>query len=372
MVRFSGFDGLRGLLAWTVVFHHIVLFTGLSQRFPWLTFIHPLGDGAVSVFIMLSGFVITHLLIVKPEPYWLYIRRRFLRIYPIYFVALVLGIAGTYLNFQTFLHSDQTAFVYPNIERLAQNEIDIQGFGFIQHLVAHLTMLHGAIPSSLLNEAQYTFLGPAWSLSLEWQFYLVAPLIIFAAKGRLSSVLLSLVAVASLFMYSKGVFGTFYLPSFLPGAGLYFSVGIATRLLLEGGGKQRGHWLALAIVFIAAAYVHGRRTPGPFIVWATFCFAALTETKIKAPVMAFFDSKALNHLGTPSYSTYLLHMPILQALMYVCSSLPTPTALAIVVTGTLAGTYLASLIAYRFIEQPGIDAGKRLAGARINHVAASS
>lgn len=40
----------------------------------------------------------------------------------------------------------------------------------------HLLMLHGVVPEVLVARAPGAFLAPAWSVSLEWQFYLVAPL----------------------------------------------------------------------------------------------------------------------------------------------------------------------------------------------------
>ena len=100
MTKFPGLDGLRGWLAWTVVLDHIVFFSGFGL--PWISRgqAQLAGVCAVMIFIILSGFVITHLVLEKKEPYGLYIARRALRIYPVYLLALLLGVATTFLTFK--------------------------------------------------------------------------------------------------------------------------------------------------------------------------------------------------------------------------------------------------------------------------------
>ena len=48
-----------------------------------------------------------------------------------------------------------------------------------QHILVHLTMLHAIVPSAWLPSSQFAFLPPAWSISLEFQLYLVAPLLVW-------------------------------------------------------------------------------------------------------------------------------------------------------------------------------------------------
>ena len=367
MFRFAGFDGLRGWLSWGVVACHIAYFTGLIHRYPPLFLLQQMGDEAVSLFIILSGFVITHLLLAKQEPYGRYIKRRFLRIYPIYLVALLFAIGATYLNFDTFL-SLPAADVYPmpELARLARQRQALDGTGFVENLLLHLSLLHGAVSSHVVFESQYAFLRPAWSLSLEWQFYLVAPLVVWAARRRWPSVVLAIVALLAYRGYLRGTFGTFVLPSVLPGGALLFAIGIVSCLLVHRS-QSRGSWIALVI--LAAGYLHWPpATPWAPAIWVLFFGASLLKDRpgrlgqaIAAVYDPIFASHAARHLGLPSYSTYLLHLPILQVVQYLAVrqfGLGVVEANVLAVVGTLALTYVASQATYRWIELPFIELGR--------------
>lgn len=372
MRRFGGLEGLRAWLAWTVVFSHLLSVAGLGQLLPGLA--GPwaaLADGAVLVFTILSGFVITHLILERREPYGPYIVRRFLRIYPVYFVALLAGIGGTCLAFDAFL-VPPWGDLSPATGRMLKQADSLAGDGLFWHLAAHLSLLHGAISSRVLYESQYMFLGPAWSLSLEWQFYLVAPMVVALATHRAGQVLLAGLAWAGHVLYIRGVFGEFMLPSVLPGAALYFGVGIATRLLIRRPGTGlRAYPLAL-LVLAAGLAMH---SPGlwPVLAWAAFMAMLLLDggagdVPSRAARWAFvrgFESAPARWLGEHAYATYLIHMPILQAVTWLCvkplhlGHLPTAVVTVLV---ALPATLLASVLLRRCVELPAVRWGRRLRG----------
>ncbi|MGA7936760.1 MAG: acyltransferase family protein, partial [Kovacikia sp.] len=99
--RITEFEGLRALLAWWFFLGHALVFSGFtdSKSLPifasWL-----LENGyAVDVFIILSGFVIFLLLDTNPhKSYAQFIVERLFRIYPIFLVALLVGVALTPLQ----------------------------------------------------------------------------------------------------------------------------------------------------------------------------------------------------------------------------------------------------------------------------------
>ncbi len=76
-------------MAWWVVLGHALILSGLSAFIPQrIGRIVMAGDIAVDVFIIVSGFVITNLMLAKKETYLPYIVRRAFRIYPIYVLCL--------------------------------------------------------------------------------------------------------------------------------------------------------------------------------------------------------------------------------------------------------------------------------------------
>ncbi len=377
MTRFPGLDGLRGWLAWTVVLHHILFFTGLGAS--WLPpgAVMEAGMLAVMIFVILSGFVITHLIIEKDEPYGPYLARRALRIYPIYLLALLMGIGATFLTFRTFLTpggvADPVALAtipYPQIDSLRFDRAALQGGAYFTHLALHLTMLQGIFAQSFLPDAAFMFLAPAWSLSLEWQFYLVAPFVVRASRRVLPAIGLALATLAVFYLFSLNLFGWWGLPSFLPGASLYFAIGIASRLLITGE-PLRFSWRAAPAAILAIGFLVMGAWKLPAEVWLVFLAASLYRVRgstfgrpIHRVFGVLFESRLARHLGEASYSTYLVHLPLLQIAMYLAIrvlALGPANAILFVAFGTLVSTYALSQLTYRFVELPFIARGKRWA-----------
>jgi peptidoglycan/LPS O-acetylase OafA/YrhL len=231
-----------------------------------------------------------------------------------------------------------------------------------------LTLLHGTISNHILPASSYMFLGPAWSLSLEWQFYLIAPLILLALRTRKGQFLVALATVAAYAAYQHEWLGQFFDPSLIAGAGLYFATGIATRLVFTRLPEFKTY--PLAAMTIALGFCLMSHMLLPFVAWAGFVAwlrTAPATTQADSPVgralNAAFNSKAAHYLGTRSYSTYLIHEPIIHSVIFLCikhfglGQLPT---LFVTLPLTIALTLIASALLYRFIEAPAIAFGKRL------------
>jgi len=368
MNHFRSIDGLRAWLAWIVVFAHIALYTAADIRIPLLQLtLGVAAHRAVSIFIIISGFVIANLLLERKESYVPYITRRFLRIYPLYLVCLCAGIFATHLHSLAFTAHPWGQYV-PQPELIAAEARSLAGNGFYWNLVAHLSLLHGAIPSGILGVSEYTFLAPAWSLSLEWQFYLVAPLIVAALANRSGRIVVSMAAVAGYVAFRLGWLGEFFDPSFLPGAALQFATGIATRLVFSKLPKFTRYPVAGVILVFGFIFVSHDLLP--FIFWIAFVAWMRTERPPDNPGVGVercceiaFNSKLAIFLGKRSYSTYLIHAPIIYAIVYVCIArfaLGMPQTILCTLIAAPLLTLLASLLLFRYVEAPAIALGKGL------------
>lgn len=178
---------LRFLLAISVIFAH-------SQPFHGLTFVG--GPLAVEAFFMISGFYIGMILNQKyvgvNGSYWLFISNRFLRIFPLYWVALILtlivALAIPHYDANSFI--DNTAMfksyskdlgplawitvIFSNLFIFFQDVIMFLGLNLKSGALYFTRDFHQTKPFVL----QFMLVQQAWSVALEIMFYLVAPFIV--------------------------------------------------------------------------------------------------------------------------------------------------------------------------------------------------
>src|SRR4051794_2164034 len=91
MYRIRSLEAVRGILAVWVVVGHVLRSTGFTPSDLGILGVLASPGYAVDIFIILSGFVIFFLLDSKPVGWALFIYQRFMRIAPMYFVALLVS-----------------------------------------------------------------------------------------------------------------------------------------------------------------------------------------------------------------------------------------------------------------------------------------
>lgn len=366
MKHIPAIDGLRAWMAWWVVLQHILQISGFAGLFPnpvvrFMT----MGGLAVLVFVIISGFVITHLLIAKQERFAPYIARRFLRIYPLYAVAVVasLALSGQYLEVIA-------TTPWANPEQAAAHAATRAALP--QHVALHAILAHGLIGDSILHGAVMSILAPAWSLSLEWQYYLVAPLLVRALLHSRISIALAAVgicSVAAIGAYAAGGATEWRYPAFLPLMIGFFLLGSSTRMVL-GGIRDHRAWLPL-VVFAVNLPLFARDYTGshlavaliPVAIWIGTLALVLQHhrmgrfAKFAGRIAALVENPRVVDLGRWSYSTYLLHIPVFVVVLSLVrwAGMPaTPVVYFAALMTSVPLLVVLSNYSFRYIEQPGM------------------
>lgn len=169
-VYFKGLKFIRFFAASMVVIHHIEQYKDIFglQNYWTNGIIRSLGDKGVTLFFVLSGFLITFLLLKEKEETksinikYFYIRR-ILRIWSLYFLIVLSSIF--IFPYFSFFRSDATSIIDNN---------------FIYILLLSITILPNV---TLFKFGAVPFSSQAWSIGVEEQFYLFWPLLIKYIKN---------------------------------------------------------------------------------------------------------------------------------------------------------------------------------------------
>ncbi|KQM72169.1 acyltransferase family protein [Sphingomonas sp. Leaf20] len=363
--RFNEIVGLRFYLAVWVAVGHGMRLAGYADESSPVTSLLLNGDAAVVIFMIISGFVIAHLIATSREAYVPYIIRRFFRLYPAFVVCSLLG----YFLIEPWAQltaaapwSDEKGWTaYANaVEGIATSQRE----HLAAHLFAHATMLHGMIPREILPYAARTFLPAAWSISLEWQFYLIAPLILAACRSSRGLTVLTVTAAALYALAWKGLFGHFLGLSFIAMASPYFAIGIASRLAFPKLVNLPVSPLPAAVLAVSVA-ISLTKDAVPLAIWGAFYSYLLWQNNDRLTGRMFrlvTTPKPLFILGEASYSLYLLHRPIQVILAVILAG-----AVGASQRGMLAVQLIAIPIAALFslalffgIEKPFMKFAKRV------------
>ena len=318
--RIAELDGLRGAAVLFVIIHHYVSREGVTAPGPVASYLHrfaSLGWTGVDLFFVLSGFLIGGILLdarSSPSYYTTFYVRRFFRIIPIYYLWIV-SLIGLVTFARPFLSS------LSPLGKTASVDFSVYAhFLFLQNIgIVHLNGLAGV------------WLNPAWSLAVEEQFYLVAPLLIRLVSPR--RLLLFLVAViACVPLLRVGllqlvraepalVFGL------MPARADALSVGMLAALLWRGDSARA--WLSansrvlyyfLAVLFLGVAarsswvslpLAFGMQSVG--YTWMAFLYVIillLALVEFKGPVARLMRLGWLRELGCVSYCMYIIHATV--------------------------------------------------------------
>jgi peptidoglycan/LPS O-acetylase OafA/YrhL len=304
----------------------------------------PGGFIGVDIFLVISGFLITSILLKqegKGSPAFLpFYAGRIRRIVPAYVVLLAIvtlcaAVLLTPSDFGTYRRSLRAA-LYSNSNNFFASQSD-----YFAPAAHELPLLH------------------TWSLAVEMQFYLLLPAIVrFIPRRFIWPVLLAatgLILAYSTFRVAHGQrhFEYFSLVARIP----EFLVGSLLAIRQIGHGWTRGVSNLAAgtgILFvIAGCWFISEEVPFPGFLTLVPCVgAALLIAARGSDVNRWLSNAALVWIGALSYSLYLWHWPVLAGLRYFLETYSLPTsALLTFATLTLACSYAS----YRYVELPFRD-----------------
>jgi len=296
-----GLDSLRAIAALVVVLSHIELIKQTNNIPSCFTYM-PSGNIGVVLFFVISGFLITTLLLQektknKTISIKKFYTRRILRIWPLYYFVLI--ISSVIFSYHPQINTLVLCLtILPNI--------------------AH-TMNYGWAVSPQI-----------WSIGVEEQFYLIWPALIKFIRSRLLLILILIILIYTflphilLFIIKRTNLADSTIPKIING--IYFStkfnclaLGGLLAYLVQHKSKIitviRNKYLSILFILI------------PFILWGfNFEFSYFTSeifallfclliANIINKKHYFFDNKILSFLGKISYGIYMYHWIIISLLI---------------------------------------------------------
>lgn len=352
-VFFSGLNGLRAIAALAVVFAHTTrelnLFGLNSFVFGQSSFGSPkatmLAGFGVSIFFTLSGFLITYLLLQEKKTGEINIRnfyiRRILRIWPLYYLYLVLAII--------------TAVVF---------DIPYEGTSilFYTFLLANVPLIFGGM---------LPFLGHYWSLGVEEQFYSFWPWVVKKSKSILTitcaicaglivlKIIIRLIDIKTLNGGSSLLYTTLHVTRFH-----CMMIGAIAAILYERRHKlflrltnnlpvQVASWIVILLVainkFHLASFIDNE------IISVVTVFLIIGQIEVNKRIVnlniGFFD-----FIGKISYGIYVIHPLVifyLSKLMFFSNQ--SVLHYIIVYCCVFGGTILLSYLSYTYFEKRFLD-----------------
>lgn len=357
MKRLECLDGLRGLLAVYVLLGHMAPFARLPD---WMQDAVSHGGAAVDVFFMLSGLVITQSLQRAGGRARPFLIARAARIFPVFLFVFALAVVVEPWS----CGFDDMPWIGPGN---AARTICVMTWprAWLPEITAHLTMTHGLFPNAILPDVWISFLGSAWSLSTEWQFYLLA-LLIAGGSRRLCLALLGL-AVAGVIWHLVAPEAWQFSRAFLPNKGHFFALGVASVSVVR---RENGALRHYALILVASmAICAAQETVGkmlPPVLW-TVCLGVQMLPERAGPRLAgwLLRSRLARNLGAISYCLYLVNEPIHKliaaALSRVAGSNATMFTL-LWIPAAIGLPILASVWLHAHLEAPALRWGRSAAG----------
>jgi len=359
--RIKELDGLRGIAIIMVFLYHCLPRSLFISNNAYTYFIYRLsnmGWSGVDLFFVLSGFLITSILLRskdKPNYFVNFYARRILRIFPLYYFSLILIFTTLpFINAKDFL-------VISNFQ--------IWYYLYIQNWITALSLIN--IPS---------YFGHYWSLAIEEQFYVIWPAIIYNLKNKYILIVCGIITTMSLFyrLYS-------FLSTKDENIGNYLAFSSITRIdglmigafvavmLYDGrlNDKLVGYakiLSALSVILISLFILNNTASiiwnNPPMLIFGFTVLGVLAGCLVIISILSPYTSflrlllrgSVLSFFGKYSYAMYIFHFPIILAYVFLFGIMKAHGIVfwCFFLVSCAATTILASLISWHALEKHAI------------------
>jgi peptidoglycan/LPS O-acetylase OafA/YrhL len=369
-VYFPNLNGIRFFAAAIVICHHIEQnknFLGM-ENFWHIDAIRSMGKLGVVLFFVLSGFLITYLLLEEEKQTGTigikkFYFRRILKIWPLYFLIILMAF-----------------FILPYITFFNLPKLGIESVH--ESLLVKLTLYLFFLP----NVAHYFFsiipyASQAWSIGTEEQFYLVWPWIFRRSKKWMSRLLI-ITGVVLGYLFIQ-YFLSFSVSDFIPYKGYItliwsvlridcMAIGALFAFLLHTDRFLKyilNTWLfymvlaGTCLLMINAVSIRGINYQAYAILFGIIIlnFAANDTIKIS------LENKILNYLGKISYGLYMYHSIAVVFCLKMITYLHLPNTNWIIYPSVFILTIAISSFSYTFFESKFLSLKNKYTVIPSNH-----
>lgn len=299
--RFEALDAFRGIAAIMVALFHFSVNGYLSKtnllNNSWLF---------VDFFFVLSGFVISYGYINKIknlDNLLFFIKKRFIRIYPLHLFMLILFVPFAIINiFMGIDLGNRFSFTY-----FLENLFLIQALGFA---------------------SEETWNIPAWSISAEFYTYILFALLLITTSNKIREnifiyLIISLISLLVLFNFSS-MKDTFHLALFRCTYSFFLGI-IALLIYKKFNIKWYFEWIILALILVFLS-LHQIKSTSIYAFSSPILFflAIIIFSHEKGHISKILKNNIFQILGKLSFSIYLTHawfITVIKSLSVVCEKL---------------------------------------------------
>jgi peptidoglycan/LPS O-acetylase OafA/YrhL len=296
------------------------------------------GGLAVQVFYVVSGFLISHILLTKYDDdaggRWLFYSNRALRIFIPYWAVLFVIVAATPEKW--FDHF--ASLNWPSAIFAAVVNVTIFGQDVLLWLVVNARNFHFAFDGlgGPNNAVRYIIDAPIWTVAVELMFYALAPFIVRCHVLTLIG-LLVVTQTARWTAYDQGYYNSQLDYRFFPFELGQFVLGMLSYRLYRSLGRlveMRLATVVVAALAVTAIFVY------QFMVFRNMGnqYRYYTVVAFALPWLFLFNSRSRidRWIGELSFPVYLIHWPLLTFVPWLFgSALPRPWASLVDVVATL-------------------------------------